>query len=116
GLKCRPFLALYKPMPRPIFTKCKTYCLELPAFQVPCRTFRKIVRIDFLRSNGLLEFAVERGKDTRATIIDTVGCCRVRWVSRTRMGNAGARESDSYCKGWATLGASIPSVCLPTAG
>lgn len=71
----------------------------------------------FLKRQRTLESLQSRAdRENRATIFATLGCGRVRWKSRTRMGNAGARESDSYCKGWATLGASIPSVCLPTAG
>jgi hypothetical protein len=113
GLEVSPIPCTLQTHVPPDITKCRTYCLELPAFQVPCNN----ARIDSLMRQRTLESLQSRaGKETRATIFAALGCCRVRWISRTRMGNAGAREFDSYCKGWATLGASIPSVCLPTAG
>jgi hypothetical protein len=72
---------------------------------------------DLWIGDGTLEsLQSSAGKEKRTTIFATLGCCRVRWISRTRMGNAGARESDAHHKGWATLGASIPICLLTNAG
>ena len=84
-LEVSPSPCTYKPTPHPIFTKCKTYCLEPPAFQVPDRICGE--------GTDSLEFALESRQRDRATILVTLGCWRVRWIRRTRMGNAGARES-----------------------
>jgi hypothetical protein len=51
GLKCRPANALQKSPSYPTLTKCKTYCPQLPALQVPYRISRRIAQIDSSRGS-----------------------------------------------------------------